>query len=189
MIEKARYNEDDDEWIIPFLKKKELPTTGQSSGGQSFLPDINSVSGNGNQYYFGSQQTSISVPNSGRVNSRGGSRGGFSSTMLLTINGSSVHSHHNSNNVQHRDLPGQEEEEHFGLKTINMSRMLAQSQLPPTLDLQGIANKEPAIKAKKSARKDKKPKLQAPVQHTTETKVRLILYNFSLRTLFLLLSL
>ncbi len=150
MIDKARYNEDDDEWIIPFVKKSDLP--GQTSSGQSFLPDIN---GNGNKAGYGSSDMSMTL-NSSRSNSRGGSRGGMGSTMLLTVNGSSVTGSHYGRS--------HEEEQHFGTKTVNMSKLLSiggNSQLPPTLDLQGIVasgNKEP--KVKKSARKDKKPKQQ-----------------------------
>lgn len=112
LIDKCRYNEEEDEWIVPLLKKKEVPygntttsnnTSTSSSSSSSFLPDIN---GGQPKYYAETvaslvlNGSTVAFNNTGhpypRVQSRGnaGANGaGGSLDFNLTINGATL-SHH-----------------------------------------------------------------------------------------------
>lgn len=89
LIEKSRWSEDDDEWILPYMKRKSLDSVMSAQSGGKMLPDIfagqpkynplEEVSGNSN---FGGDQLAIvglsaSIPTAGgSLSARAPSRGG-----------------------------------------------------------------------------------------------------------------
>ena len=136
-----------------------MPSGSNSSGPQSFLPDIHGNGNKSNNTHYDYQITYGST--SSRVSSRGGPGNMFDSTMLLTVTSLNPGVNYGRRESEHAD-------DGFASKTISLTRVPpltlgSQQPLQPSiqnpigiaLDLQGITNKD-AVKAKKSARADKK---------------------------------